>query len=403
MIHKLFLKGGRKEQMRMKRGALALAALLMALLLLPVAACGEAEPEEIKIGAVVDLTGALAGIGSKIRDGVKLAVKEINDAGGINGVQVKLIVEDGGTDPTKGLEAIKKLVEVDGVKVIVGPMISGAVMAAGPYVAERGVVLISPSSTSPEIAEQDWRAYVLRTCPSDALQGAAMAQLVIEGGYSKVAILVMDNTYGAGIEQIVAKELAGKADIVATVRYDPAKLDYLTELQVIKDKNPDAVVHVGYHDDGQIVFKQALQMGLDNIQWILAEGVYAEATLEMTEAAEFMAKAAIGTRLTAPEGLAAYEKFAEAYEKEFGETVGVYTDTVYDATKLVLLAIEKVGADDGAKIKDALREVGQNYQGVSGTITFNELGDRASGDFEVWKVVKEDGEYKYVKVRVISL
>lgn len=378
-------------------------ALVVLMLLLPAVACGPAPPEEIKIGSVMDLTGPLAGIGSLIRDGAVLAVNEVNAAGGINGAQVKLIVEDGATDPTKGLEAAKKLVEVHGVKVIVGPMISGAVMAAGPYVGARGVVIVSPSSTSPEIAGQDWRQFVLRTCPSDALQGAAMSQLVLEGGYSKVAILVMDNVYGAGIEKVVTEELAGKADIVATVRYDPVKLDYLTELQSIKDKNPDAVVHVGYHDDGQVVFKQALQVGLDTAQWILCEGVYAEATLEMAEAAEFMSKAAIGTRLTAPEGLAAYEQFAAAYEAEFGVAPGVYADTVYDATNMVLLAIEKVGADDGAKISQALREVGTNYQGASGTITFNEIGDRSSGDFEVWKVVKVAGEYQYERVKVISL
>ena len=388
------------KQVMIKRVILVFAALL---LLLPAAACRPAPAEEIKIGAVMDLTGALAGIGSLIRDGAVLAVNEINEAGGINGAQVRLIVEDGATDPTKGLEAAKKLVEVNGVKVIVGPMISGAVMAAGPYVGERGVVIVSPSSTSPEIAGQDWRQFVFRTCPSDALQGAAMSQLVLEGGYSKVAILVMDNTYGVGIEQVVTEELTGKADIVVTVRYDPVKLDYLTELEIIKGKNPDAVVHVGYHDDAQIVYKQALQLGLDSAKWILCEGVYAEATLEMAEAAEFMEKAAIGTRLTAPEGLAAYEEFADAYEAEFGVVPGVYADTVYDATNMVLLAIEKVGADDGAKISEALREVGKNYQGASGTITFNELGDRASGDFEVWKVVKDGDTYKYERVKVISL
>ena len=382
-----------------KKAFLACAALL---LLLPAVACGPAPAEEIKIGAVMDLTGALAGIGGLIRDGAALAVKEINEAGGINGVEVKLIVEDGATDSTKGLEAVKKLVEVHGVQVIVGPMISGAVMAAGPYVGERGVVIVSPSSTSPDIADQDWRQFVLRTCPSDALQGAAMSQLVLEGGYSKVAIFVMDNVYGAGIEKVVKEKLTGKADIVASVRYDPVKLDYLTELQSVKDKNPDAVVHVGYHDDAQIVYKQALQVGLDTAQWILCEGVYAEATLEMAEAAEFMEKAAIGTRLTAPEGLTAYEEFADAYEAEFGVAPGVYADTVYDATKLVALAIEKAGYD-GAKIKDALREVGKNYQGASGSITFNEIGDRTSGDFEVWKVVKDGDTYKYARVKIISL
>jgi len=372
------------------------------LLLVPAAACRPAPAEEIKIGAVMDITGPLAGIGSIIRDGAVLAVKEINEAGGINGQQVKLIVEDGATDTTTGFEGVKKLVEVNGCKVIIGPMISPAVMAAGPYVAKRGVVIVSPSATSPEITDQAWRQFVFRTCPSDVLQGAAMSQLVLEGGYKKVATLVVDNTYGAGIEQVAKEKLAGKAEVVASIKYDLAKLDYLTELQIIKDQNPDAIIHVGYHDDAQIVYKQALQLGLDSAQWIAAEGVYSEYTLEMAEAAEFMKKAVIGTSPTAPEGLAAYDKLAAAYEAEFGIPPGVYVDTVYDATKMVLMAIEKVGYD-GAKISAELLKIGQNYQGTSGTITFSPVGDRASGDFEVWKVVKEAGEYKYERVKIISL
>lgn len=382
-----------------KRVILVLVALL---LLVPAVACGPAPAEEIKIGAVMDITGPLAGIGSIIRDGAVLAVKQANEAGGINGAQIKLIVEDGATDTTQGFEAVKKLVEVDGCKVIIGPMISPAVMASGPYVAERGVVIVSPSATSPEITDQAWRQFVFRTCTSDVLQGAAMTQLILEGGYKKVATFVVDNTYGAGIERVVTEKLAGKAEIVATIKYDLAKLDYLTELQIIKDKNPDVIVHVGYHDDAQIVYKQALQLGLDTTQWIAAEGVYSDYTLEMAEAAEFMEKVVIGTSPIAPEGLAAFDELAAAYEAEFGIPPGVYVDTVYDATNMVLQAIEQVGYD-GAKISEALLNIGQNYQGTSGAITFSPVGDRVSGDFEVWKVVKVAGEYKYERVRVISL
>jgi ABC-type branched-subunit amino acid transport system substrate-binding protein len=383
----------------LKKVILVLAALL---LVIPAVACGPAPEEEIKIGAVMDITGALSGIGSIIRDGAVLAVKEANEAGGIDGKQIKLIVEDGATDTTAGFEGVKKLVEVNGCKVIIGPMISPAVLAAGPYVAERGAILISPSATSPEIANQEWRKFAFRTCPSDVLQGAAMAQLIIDGGYKKVATFVVDNTYGAGIEEVVKEKLAGKAEIVSTTRYDLAKLDYLTELQIVKDRNPDAVIHVGYHDDAQIVYKQSLQLGLDSAQWIASEGIYSDYTLEMAEAADFMEKAVIGTSPTAPEGLAAYDELAAAYEAEFGIPPGVYVDTVYDATKMVLQAIEEVGYD-AAKISDALIQIGQNYQGTSGTITFSSNGDRVSGDFEVWKVVKEGDQYKYDRIEIISL
>lgn len=373
------------------------------LLLIPVTACGPSQPETIRIGAVMDLSGALAGIGNQLRDSIVLAVKQVNEAGGIDGAQVELIVEDGKTDPSGGFEAVKKLVEVNGINVIIGPMISGASLAAGPYALENQVLLFSPSATSPDIADQDWRQFFLRTAPTDLLQGEAMAQLIVEGGYKNVAILVMDNQYGVGVADAVANNLAGKAEIVATLKYDPAKLDYRTELQVIKDRNPDAVIHVGYHDDAQIIYKQALQLGLDNIQWVTGEGTYAEATLEVAEAAQFMALAVIGTRLTAPEGLTAFDEFAAAYEVEFGIPPGVYSDTVYDATMMVLKAIERVGADDAAKIAAEVLKIADNYPGASGSITLSNNGDRVSGTFEIWKVVKDGDTYKYERVKVISL
>ena len=351
----------------------------------------------------MDITGALSGIGSIIRDGAQLAVNEINAAGGINGQQIELIVEDGATDTTKGFEAVKKLVEINGCTAIIGPMISPAVMAAGPYCKQRGAILISPSATSSDISDQDWRPWAFRTAASDVLQGAAMAQLIEEGGYTRVATIVVDNTYGAGIEEIVVDLLPAGAEHVSNIRYDLTKLDYLTELQILKDSSPDVIVHVGYHDDAQILYKQALQLGLEDSQWIASEGVYSEYTLEMAEAAEFMEMSVIGTSPTAPEGLAAFDEFAAAYEAEFGIPPGVYADTVYDATNLMAQAIEQAGYEDAAAISAALVEVGQDYPGVSGTITFSDIGDRVSADYEVWKVVSEDDQYMYERIKVISL
>ena len=386
---------------------LTLVALLLTLtLVVGAVACDEEEEETptptatLKVGSVMDLTGALAGMGPSLRDGAILAAKEINDAGGINGSQIELIVEDGATDAAIGLEAVKKLVEVNGVKVIIGPMITGATLASGPYVAEREVLIISPSATSADIADQEWRKFVFRTPPTDALQGVAMSQLVTEGGYEKVALFVMDNQYGTGIEEVVEATLGDSVEIVSSTRYDPVKMDYLTELQIVKDKNPDVVVHVGYGDDSQIVYKQALELGLDTIQWITAEGNYAETTLEMAETAEFMEKAVMGTKATADETM--YADFVAAFEAEFDYTPGIYAEYSYDAMKLAAMAIEQAGYEDAAAISDALMEIGQGYAGVSGLISFSENGDRGGGTFEVWQVVIDDEGPRFDTVKIIS-
>lgn len=378
------------------------------LLLVPVAACRPAAPApglpaEIKIGCVMSMTGALAAMGVNMRDGAKLAVKEINAAGGIAGKKVVLLVEDDATDPASSLAAIKKLVEVQGVKVIVGPMISGAVMASGPYVSERGVLLVSPSATSPKITEQPWTQWAFRTAPSDTFQGAAAAKIIVDKGFKKVAILVMDNAYGVGIETVAKEALKGKAEIVASIRYDEKKLDYLTELGTIKDKKPDCVLHVGYHDDGAIVYKQALGLGLDTIQWVGVEGVHGMPLDKFPEAGKFMSKAIVGTVPQTSEDLPAFKKFRSAYETEYKTSPTVYCDTTYDAVKLVSLAIEKAGAYDGGKIRDALWKVGKNYAGASGTITFDEKGDRIAATYGIWKVESVAGKYQFKTIEFMTL
>jgi branched-chain amino acid transport system substrate-binding protein len=174
-------------------------------------------------------------------------------------------------------------------------------------------------------------------------------------------------------------------------------------LTQIKSLNPDGVIHVGYNDDGVVVYQQALDLGLDTIQWIGCDGVYGTGLFKTEASATFMANAVIGTRPGAPEGEDAYENFVAAFRAKYNEDPEVFCDTVYDAVKLIALAANHAGSEDPAKVRDALLEVGQNYQGASGTITFDEGGDRLGGIYEIWEVVKEDGEFKFKRVDMITL
>jgi ABC-type branched-subunit amino acid transport system substrate-binding protein len=357
----------------------------------------------ISMGSVMDLSGELAGMGGVISQGVKLAVKQKNDAGGIGGRQITLFTEDGGTDATTSFTAFKKLAEVNGCKVIIGPMTSGAVEACAEYALANKILLISPSATSPDIANQAYRQFVFRTAALDTLQGQAIAKLVTDGGYKKVALLVVNNSYGEGLEDVMEAQLAGKTTIVTQLQYDPKKLDYLTELQTIKTSAPDCVVHVGYGDDADVVYKQALQLGITSAKWIASEGVYAEKTLTVPEAAEFMAANVTGTRPTAPEGLAANATFVAAFKAAYGAEPGSYSDTAYDAVNMAIAAMKVVGSTDATKIAAEVLKEAKAYPGASGAITLASNGDRVSGDYEVWKVVKTGSTYAYGKVKVISL
>ncbi len=387
----------------LKKVILVCAALM---LLIPAVACGPGEAETVKIGVVMDLSGDLAAMGTRMLNGAKLAVEEINAAGGVLGKPVELVAEDGKTDPAAGLERVKKLIEIDGVQVIVGPMISGTSKLAIPYIKEHQVPCITMSATAFELSELDGTEWFFRACLMDDAQGRVLSGVVMEKGYTRLASIVLDNLYGKGVEAALIEGLEEgdwPGEVVASVHYAEASKDYRTELGQIKDSNPDTVLIVSYCDDGIIIFKQALEMGLDGIAWLGCDGNYGSGLFKEPKSAEFMEKAiAAGTR-TVGSGTT-YDQFVAAYTAKFGEAPEIYCDTTYDAVWAAAQAIENAGAYDGEAIKVALTKL--EFEGATGPISFDGKGDRASGTFELWKVVKDpttETGYKNTQIKLVTL
>jgi len=383
-----------------------LLAVAIMLLLVPAVTCGPAEPETIKIGVVMDLSGDLAPMGARMLDGARLAAQEINAAGGVLGKDVELVEEDGKTDPSAGLDRVKKLIEIDGVQVIVGPMISGTSKLAIPYAKEHAVPCITMSATAFELSEVDGTEWFFRACLLDDAQGRVLSDVVIENGYSKLATIVLNNLYGKGVQKALVEGLQEKGwggKVVAEVEYDEAKKDYRTELGQIKDSNPDVVLLVSYADDGIIIFKQALEMGLDTIAWLGCDGNYGSGLFKEPRSAEFMEKAIVAGTRTVGFG-STYEQFVAKYTSTYGEAPEIYCDTTYDAVQAAAKAIEKAGKYDGAAIRTALTTL--SFEGASGPISFDARGDRASGAFELWEVVKDpttETGYKNVQIKLVTL
>jgi ABC-type branched-subunit amino acid transport system substrate-binding protein len=154
--------------------------------------------------------------------------------------------------------------------------------------------------------------------------------------------------------------------------------------------------------DAQVVYKQALQLGLADAQWIASQAVYSDSILAVPETAKFMASSVIGTRPTNPEGSAAYDAFAAAYEAAFNSSPGIDSSNSYDATNLSFTAMKNVGTSDTTKIAAEVLRIAHDYTGASGSITLTPTGDRISCSYEVWKVVKNVSSYSYVTVKVFS-
>jgi len=374
-------------------------------LLIPAVACGPGPAETIKIGVVLDLTGDLGPMGLRMLDGARLAADEINAAGGVLGKQVELVEEDGATDPATGFDRVKKLVTVDGVEVIAGPMITGTSLLAIPYADEQNVPLITPSATGIPLSEKEGTEWFFRTCLRDDAQGMVLADVIVDNGYTRLATIVLDNTYGKGLETAIVERLddvGWQGEHVIPIHYDEAVKDYRTELQQIKDSDPDVVFACTYCDDGIIVFKQALDIGLDDIAWLGCDGNYGSGLFAEPKSAEFMEKAFVGATRTVGAG-SKYDAFSAAYEQAYGEAPQVYCDTMYDAVWAAANAIEAAGVYDGEAIRVAL--TGLEFEGATGPISFNELGDRTSGLFEIWDVVEDattETGYANAQIKVVT-
>ena len=358
--------------------------------------------EEIKIGVLMPLSGNLAPFGEGMVKGAKVAEKELNDAGGVLGAKVKIVVEDTATDPAKAVDAAQKLIKIDGIKAIVGAAASSSTLAVAPICEDNHVVLVSPASTSPLVT--DAGDYIFRVVASDTLQGKVLADVAVGQGYKKAVTFVINNDYGIGLQEVFKESFEAKGgSVVLQIQYDPGKGDYRTELQQVKDSGAEMIMFVSYPEDASVILKQAMELGLPQ-KWIAAEGIASEEMFGyagMKEAMEGMLITKPASATDSPEYQHFYKLFKAMYPDE---EPGIYADTTYDATMMIARAIEKAGAYDGEKIKNALYEISKGYKGATGDKTFDKNGDILYQDYVVLKATQgkfeEVGMWKQGKLQM---
>lgn len=382
-------------------------------------AAGTAAADDVKIGALMSMTGDLQAYGETSLNGIKLAVKEINAAGGAAGNMLVVAVGDDQTNPQVGVDAAKKLVELENVAALIGALPSGVTIPTATSVsAPAGVVQISGASTSPAITNLDDSDVLFRTIPSDAFQGVALAEVVIEKGVKNVSVLYINNDYGEGLAKAFAGAFEKKGGKVsANLAFEGGNASYRGELQKAAEGGPEALVLIAYPENGNTILKQSLEEGFFKA-FVFTDGMKAPEIIQAIGADNLN-----GSFGTAPEAMADSDpakRFKDAYKAEFGELPPKpFIDAFYDAAFIVGLAIEKAGSADRAKIHAALRDVANppgepimpgefakakellkagkdiDYVGAAGAQDFDAKGD-VGGTFAHWEI--QSGEIKTVKV-----
>lgn len=360
---------------------------LLSLSALTLVACqngGEEGP--ITIGYLGPLTGDAASYGVDTLNGVKLAVEEINAAGGMKGRMIKLVAEDSRCTGADAASATQKLVSVDKVVAIVGGQCSGETLAAAPIAEAAGVVMVSPISSSPDVTNAG--DFVFRNYPSDALKTKAMAAFLKEEGLTKLAMISENTDFAQAFRQSLKKDF-GEENIVFDEVMEPGTKDYRTLATRLKDVNFDIFFPNGQTDAAIAAMMQQLrEQGLT--QQAISHDVADSLTL-----AELAAEAVEGMYIVSVPTAGEGGEFQTKFNQKFGgaQATIAFAAHAYDAMGVIGKAIETVGAN-GAAIKDYLYSM-PGYDGVVGRFSFDRNGDVVGLSYNL-KIFK-DGKIEKVK------
>jgi len=366
----------------------------MALTLLTAGLAYGADP--IKIGSVLRLSvGAEHGIPSQ--RGVEMAVDEVNKAGGINGRQVQVIFEDEKDSPAASVNAVQKLINVDKVVALVGPMTSGGMMAAGKIANDAKVVEISPTATTPKLS--GYGDYLYRGCSRIDKQAQVLTDYVVKTWKPKtVAILFSNEPYGKGCADLFTKFFEkNNIKVVATESFMRGSRDFKAQLTKIKGTNPDFLFIPGYTPETAPAAAQARQLGMQ--QKIL--GVYGDMNPAYIKLAGPAAEGHViggeyDENYDTPKNKAFVKNYNELVKKNNDPYNIMFAALAYDATSMILDAMKKNGPTSEG-IRKYVDDV-KDFDGVTGKLSFNKDHDvQRAGTAGIYVLEVKNGKYVTVK------
>ncbi|MEM7252347.1 MAG: ABC transporter substrate-binding protein [Pseudomonadota bacterium] len=352
---------------------------------------GPAIAADIKLGVVLGFTGPIESLTPDMASGAELAMKEVSDAGGILGGSNVMPVRGDSTctDAAAASAAAERLITADKVNAIVGADCSGVTTAILKNVAmAHGVVMISPSATSPALSTIPDNGLFFRTAPSDARQGQVLAAILKDKGVKTAALTYTNNDYGKGLAESIKKNfegVGGKISISAS--HEDGKGDYSAEVGALAAAGGDVLIVAGYLDQGgKGIIQSALDTGAFDT-FVLPDGMIGDSL-----------PAAIGSDLDGSYGTVpgtdspGGAKFADL-AKAAGFKAGPFAPESYDAAALIMMAMQAAGSADSSALKEKVMMVA-NAPGEK--IYPGELA-------KAIKILKDGGDVDYVGASAVEL
>jgi branched-chain amino acid transport system substrate-binding protein len=373
------------------RGLAAVAALGLAAAM---ASCGgETAPaaQGIQIGFYGALTGPTATFAISGRNGARLAVDEMNRAGGVLGKRVEMLVEDDRGEASEAASVVSKLITRDHVVALIGEQASSRTLAAAPIAQSYRVPMVAPSSTNAEVTKKG--DYIFRVCFIDPYQGEAMAIFARRTLKAQTAALLVDvrSDYSVGLAEAFRRHfenLGGR--IAAELKYAEGDSDFSAQITALAAAPPDVLCIPGYYTDVGLIARQARSLRLPSVL-LGADGWDSPKLVEIGGAA--IEGAYFSNHYSVDDPSPRGRRFVAEYEKVYGAAPDSIAALSYDAAFLIADAIRRAGSTEGKRVRDALAET-RDYAGVTGTITMDADRNPIKPAF-ILKV--EGGRFRFVE------
>jgi branched-chain amino acid transport system substrate-binding protein len=344
--------------------------IIIVILIILVAAFYKPVPKEtIKIGAILPLTGSNSIYGDLSKKGVDIAVEEINKKG-INGKKLEIVYQDSESKAETAVQVFNSLRNIQNINIFLTE-VSSVALAISPLANENKVIQMDVGATTPKYTSKD--DYTFRTAINSQYFAEAMSRKLLEIGIDNIGVLYINNDWGVGYKEKFEKNF-NKENIVIEQSFEPNATDFRTQLTKIKAKNPEAILLISQLKETPRLLKQTTEL---NIKIPIYSDVY---SIESKDVIDSAGSAAEGIIYIAPKfdterTDSVFVNYKDKYFEKFKEIPESLSAQAYDAVKVLAQALKKCGNDvDTDCIKNELYKI-QDFDGVSGKITFDEYGE----------------------------
>lgn len=333
-----------------------------------------ADGDTIKLGVNYELSGDVATYGQASVTGIKMAIEEINEAGGIDGKQIELVEVDNKSDAAEATTLATRLMSQDGVLACMGPATSGAFKATIPVANDNQVPVVSGSATADDVTVTDGEVqeYAFRICFNDSFQGTIMAQFADENLSAGTAVIIQDNSsdYATGLAAAFTSEFENRGGtIAATEGFNAGDTDFNSILTRLRGETFDVVYLPGYYSEAGLIIKQARELGIE-APILGADGFDSPTLLELA-GAEPLNEVYFTNHYSSIDEDPAVVEFIAAFEEAEGEEPNAFHALGYDLGKFVADAVGRASELTGEAVKTAMAET-KGFTGVTGTFDVDE-------------------------------